>query len=123
MIRKTNFISIATMAALSATLWSGPALAACLVEGTLLRSLPAAAEDQTGSTLYIKTSPGDYHYSYVRLRDGAFLRHINGDLGLVKVRVLGDAVSCPQEGIIRDAGTALGEPEILEFVRQTARGE
>jgi hypothetical protein len=101
--------------ALTSIAWANPAYAECIVEGIAYRVMHNEIDDPTGPTIYIKESPHDSFYYFVRLRDGRFINESLTELGQVRVLVHGSALSCPTEGIVRDAGTAIREPQVIEF--------
>ena len=49
----------------------------------------------------------------VRLRDGRFLREILGEPSGQLVRVRTNAPTCPSSALLADAGTAIGQPQLI----------
>ena len=107
--------AIATAVTLASVIWTGPAQAECIIEGIAYRVMQNGESDPTGPTLYLKASPEDSFYYFVRFRDGQDIEEIQDALGQVRVLVHGDAFRCPPEGIVRDAGTAIRKPQVIEF--------
>ena len=51
---------------------------------------------------------------------GQFLQAVAG-LGQLRVRVVGDRLSCPEEGIVRDLGTIIGQPRVIGLAAAAQR--
>ena len=112
---------ISVILTLTSAILPAPAYAECIVEGLAYRALDNGMSDPTGPALYIKKSPHDSVYFFLRLRTGTFIRDVLDEKEPVPVRVVGSSQSCPTAGSLRDIGTATQPPQVIELTAEVRR--